>query len=74
MMESTLGALPSAPAGLPIALFPMQPVDRNFVIFEMSQNPQGAMLRCCESIADKPAFQLQGVVDSRAMINTQPIT
>lgn len=69
MMESTLGRLPDGPTGLPVALFPMQPADRTFVVFEVSQNPQGAMLRCCESITEKP----QQLVDSRAMIPTNPI-
>jgi len=68
MQESTLsslGPLPDAASGLPVALFPMQPTDRTFVLFEMSQNPKGAMLRCCEPVEQKPSSVM---ADSRAII------
>jgi len=68
-IESTLGLLPAAPRGLPASLFPMlQPNDPSFVLFEVSQNPKGAMLRCCEPDGPKPRPD-----PSRVMISTNPM-
>jgi len=59
-IESTLGSLPPAALGLPQPLFPMVSNDPSFVLFEVSQNPKGAMVRCCEPV----------ILDPRVMIPT----
>lgn len=59
--ETPLGSLSLAARGLPQPLLPIAPQDPSFVVFEVSQNPRGAMVRCCE-----PAMTL----DPRPMIPT----